>query len=186
MSDTSHAHQISRFRDAHLPDGSVERRYGNGVTEQRVVRGLDRIEWNDNRGGHGFDFDMGEGVVRRQPDNADASVGVHLGNGVTSWDGGASLTINETPLPDVLPPAPPRPTGLTAVIVGLGLGGLFGLGARWLGPYGISPDAPFYWLYAEMAQARLAQQPPAMGAAFALDPNAPQPRTRYDAADSFG
>jgi hypothetical protein len=143
-----------------LLDGSIERRYRDGTSERRTIAGPGRIQWSDNRGRSGVDINLGNGQIQRQFANGQSSFGQDLGNGITSWNGGQYLTINETPLPEQLPP-PPEPTrGLGGLMVAMGLGWMFGLSAYANSPYGLDPNAPEYALFAEyeMQQEQLRRQ----------------------------
>jgi hypothetical protein len=134
------------FVDSLLPDGSVERVYADGVRERRVAQGPGVVAWSDSRGRRGRDTHLGGGRVRREDAAGLVAEGQQVGNGVTVWEGGRYLTVNETPMPDPPPAPPPRPGGLAGLLIGLGLGGLFGLGA---GPHGLDPASGEYALYAE-------------------------------------
>ena len=149
------------FVDALLPDGAVERAYDTGVRERRVAREPGVVEWSDSRGAQGRDLDLGDGRVRREVAGG-VMEGRQVGHGVTVWDDGQLITINETPLPEQLPAMPAAAGGLRGLLLGLGLGGLFGLGAAGANPYGLDPNSDEYALYAEQAlqqeQLRRAQQ----------------------------
>ncbi len=148
------------FVDTLLPDGAVERAYDSGVRERRVAREPGVVEWSDSQGAQGRDLDLGEGRVRREVAGG-VMEGRQVGNGVTVWSDGQLITVNETPLPEQLP-VMPAVGGLGGLLLGLGLGGLFGLGAASANPYGLDPNSDEYALYAEQAmqqeQLRRAQQ----------------------------
>src|SRR3954466_141757 len=109
------------FIDRPLSDGSVERTYGGGLTERRIAEGPGAIAWTDNRGHSGRDLDLGQGRIRREEATGTVSEGQQVGHGITTWNGGQYVTVNETPLPESLPPPPPRPGGLSGVLIALGL-----------------------------------------------------------------
>jgi hypothetical protein len=150
------------FVDALLPDGALERAYDTGVRERRVAREPGVVEWSDSQGAQGRDLDLGEGRVRREVADGGVTEGRQVGNGVTVWNDGQLITINETPLPEQLPAMPAAAGGLRGLLLGLGLGGLFGLGAAGANLYGLDPNSDEYALYAEQAmqqeQLRRAQQ----------------------------
>ena len=139
------------FVDALLADGALERAYDTGVRERRVARESGIVEWSDSQGAQGRDLDLGEGRVRREVAGGGITEGRQVGNGVTVWDDGQLITINETPLPEQLPAMPAATGGLGGLLLGLGLGGLFGLGAAGANPYGLDPNSDEYALYAEQA-----------------------------------
>jgi hypothetical protein len=137
------------FIDRYLPDGRVERQYSNGTTEWRFMQAPDRIAWNDNRGQQGVDILLGNGQVQRHFANGRKDIGQNLGNGVTSWNNGQYITVNETVFPDQMPPAPRAAGGMSGLFVGLGLGWMFGLSANPGSPYDLDPASSEYALYAE-------------------------------------
>lgn len=138
------------FVDTLLPDGSVERTYSNGVRERRFAVGPGLVEWNDSRGNRGRDINLGRGQVRREEANGQVSFGQDVGNGATIWNNGQYLSVNQTMLPEPpLPSPPPPPGGFGGLLFGLGLGGLIGLSAGGVGPYGVDPESGEYALYAE-------------------------------------
>ena len=139
------------FVDTLQPDGAVERAYDTRVRERRVPRGPGVIEWSDSQGGQGRDLDLGGGRIRREDAGGVVSEGQQVGNGVTVWNDGRLITVNETPLPEQLPTVPATGGGLGGLLFGLGLGGLFGLGAVSANPYGLDPNSDEYALYAEQA-----------------------------------
>ena len=141
------------YSDRLRPDGSVERRYATGVTERRAVKGPGQIEWTDDRGGSGTDFNLGDGNVVRQTATGESLAGRQLGFGITCWNDGARITVNETPLPEREPRVPP-PSLIGRCISGLGLGGIFGAGSIRAGKRRIRPGSPEFPLYAEYAEIR--------------------------------
>jgi hypothetical protein len=134
------------FIDRLLPDGRVERTYSNGGVEWRVVQTPDRISWVNNQGQQGVDLDLGGGQVRRENVVGQVWLGQNLGKGITSWNGGQYVTVNETVFPEPALPTSTPLTGIAGIVTGLGLGWLFGLNAT---PYGVSADSDEYLLYAE-------------------------------------
>lgn len=156
------------FVDMLLADGAVERAYSDGRRERRLREAADRVRWSDNVGNEGVDRDLGEGRVRREEARGSVTEGQHVGNGVTVWNDGAYITVNETDLPEPPPPPPPRPTGFAGLLFGLGLGSLFGLSAGAVAAYGIDPTADEYPLYQEeyarQQAMRQAQHPLGTGA----------------------
>lgn len=137
------------FTDRLLADGAVERTYAGGLIERRVPQGPGAIAWADNRGRSGRDLDLGQGRIRREEADGTVAEGQQVGHGITTWQGGRYVTVNETTLPDTLPPPPPRPGGFSGLLIALGLGGLFGLGASAALAYGLDPTSDEYALYAE-------------------------------------
>lgn len=135
------------FTDQVRPDGTIQRSYNDGLIEWRTARAPDRIEWTNSRQDRGVDVDLGGGRVRRETSGGEVSLGQHLGYGVTSWDDGAYVTVNETALTELAPPSP-RLTGLAALLSALGLGWLLLRGAA--GVPGFGPDE--YALYADLAR----------------------------------
>lgn len=136
------------FTDTVLKDGAVARIYTDGCREQRIKEAPDRIRWSDSTGNTGTDSDLGGGRIRREDARGAIAEGQHLGSGITSWNDGAYVTVNETPIPESAPQVP-RPGGLRGVLLGLGLGTLFGVGAGSAAAIGIDPAAGDYDLYAE-------------------------------------
>ncbi|MEI6044936.1 MAG: hypothetical protein WCS37_11335 [Chloroflexota bacterium] len=134
------------FIDRLLPDDRVERTYSNGGVEWRVGQAPDRISWVDNQGQQGVDLDLGGGQVRRENAIGQVWLGQNLGNGITSWNGGQYVTVNETVFPEPSLTTSTPLTGIAGIVAGLGLGWLFGLNAT---PYGVSADSDEYLLYAE-------------------------------------
>ena len=118
------------FVDRVLPDGAVERAYDNGRVERRIWNAQvpDVVAWSDNTGNEGRDRDLGRGRIERTDAHGVVMLGQQVGHGVTSWNDGQYVTVNETPLPEPPPPPPIRPGGLAGVLIALGIGGLFGLG----------------------------------------------------------
>lgn len=135
-----------RFTDTPLPNGSIERVYSNGVREQRLVQGPGIIAWSDNRGNQGRDLYLGAGRLRREDVKGTVSEGQQVGSGITTWNGGQYVTVNETLLPELpLPMPPPPPTGFTGIVAGMGLGGLVGVSAA----ASLDPNTGEYALYME-------------------------------------
>jgi hypothetical protein len=144
------------YRDSYFPDGAIKRTYSNGIVEKRVLVAPGRIQWLDNNRQEGFDVDMGNGLVKREYANGQVAYGQNVGNGITSWNNGAYVTVNETPFPTApVPYQPPAPSGFAAWAIGAGLGGFFGLSAMNYGPYGVPYDSDEYMLYAELEQEEL-------------------------------
>ncbi len=172
------------FTDTVLGEGAVERVYTDGRQERRVMEARDRVRWSDGAGNTGTDSDLGGGRIRREDARGAVSEGQHLGNGVTAWNDGAYVTVNETQVPE-LSPQVPRPGGLRGVLLGLGLGSLFGLGAGAVSAIGIDPAADDYGLYAEeyarqQMRSQVPQAPLAGGDGF------DGVNTLYAFTDSFG
>jgi hypothetical protein len=142
------------YIDSYFPDGTVRRAYSNGMTEKRTLVAPGRIHWLDSNRQEGYDVDMGNGLVKREYADGRVAYGQNVGNGITGWNNGEYVTVNETPLPDTLAlyQPPPAPTGFAAWAIGAGLGGFFGLSAMNYGPYGIPQDSDEYMLYAELEQ----------------------------------
>jgi hypothetical protein len=141
------------FVDRVLPDGVVERAYANGRVERRVWKAQvpDVIAWSDNAGNMGRDRDLGGGRVERTEANGTVLIGQQVGHGITSWNNGQYVTVNETPLPEPPPPPPTRPGGLAGLLMALGIGGLFGLGGAALLRPGDDVGSAEAMLYDEMA-----------------------------------
>ncbi len=137
------------FVDSLQPDGSIERVYSNRTRERRTVEAVGVIRWSDSNGISGRDIYLGDGRIRREDSRGVASEGQHLGNGVTVWNNGQYLTVNQTALPEPPSPVAPRPGGVGGLLMGLGLGGLFGLSAASGNPFGVDPNSGEYGLYAE-------------------------------------
>lgn len=137
------------FVDRVLPDGAIERAYDNGRVERRLwnARTPDLVDWSDSTGNQGQDRDLGRGRIERTDARGVVMIGQQLGHGITSWDDGRYVTVNETPLPEAPPPPPVRPGGLAGVLIALGIGGLFGLGGATLlrpGDDAMSAEAMLY------------------------------------------
>ncbi len=141
------------FVDRVLPDGAVERAYDNGRVERRVWNAQvpDVVAWSDNTGNQGRDRDLGQGRIERTDAHGVVLIGQQVGHGITSWNDGQYVTVNETPLPDPPPPPPIRPGGLAGVLIALGIGGLFGLGGAALLRSGDEAGSAEAMLYDEIA-----------------------------------
>ena len=118
------------FVDRALPDGVIERAYSNGRLERRVwnPQSPHIVTWDDNVGNRGHDRDLGQGRIERTDAQGIVTTGQQVGHGITVWENGQYVTVNETPLPESPPPPRPQPGGFSGLLVALGLGGLFGLG----------------------------------------------------------
>ncbi len=140
------------FVDRVAADGSVERAYGNGRHERRVWdrQVPDAVMWSDNVGNHGQDRDLGGGRIERTDAQGVVTIGQQVGHGITTWDDGRYVTVNETPLPEPPPPPAPRPGGMAGLVIALGLGGLFGLGGAALLRPGDEAGAAEMLLYDEV------------------------------------
>ena len=174
-------------------DGSVERRYANGVIERRVVAGPGEIAWTDDRGGSGRDYNLGDGQVLRRAASGGSALGRQIGFGITCWNDGARVTVNETPLPERTP-EPPPPSFLGRCAAGLGMGSVFRVGAIRVGKRRILPGSDEFPLYAEQAmmrrwmQARRASGAPYVepGPYFWVSTPAPPPDTTMGYSASGG
>jgi hypothetical protein len=138
------------FRDNFQPDGTIERVYSNGLREKRMIQAPGVVSWSDNRGNRGQDFYVGAGRVQRVEANGNISEGVQTGAGVIVWNNGQFIAVNDTPLPEPpLPPLPGKPGGFGGLLLGLGVGALYGYRKEGYGPYGVDPSSAEYALYAE-------------------------------------
>ena len=141
------------FVDSMLPDGMVERAYSNGRVERRSwnPQQPDIVTWSDNTGGQGRDRDLGGGKIERIDAQGSVTTGQQMGHGITVWENGQYVTVNETPLPEPPPRPMPQPSGFAGLLVGLGLGGLFGLGGAALLARGDDAAGAEAMLYGEVA-----------------------------------
>ena len=158
------------FVDRVLPDGVVERAYSNGRIERRVWNPQlpDTVIWSDNTGGQGRDRGLGGGKIERTDAQGGVTTGQQMGHGITVWENGLHVTVNETPLPEPPPRPIPQPSGFAGLLVGLGLGGLFGLGGAALLARGDDAAGAEAMLYDEVAMQqeelrRVARQQQASG-----------------------
>lgn len=102
-------------------------------------------------GNRGRDRDLGQGRIERTNGQGGVTFGQQVGNGVTVWENGQYVTVNETPLPEPPPRPRPSPGGFSGLLVALGLGGLFGLGGAALLQPGNDAEAAEMMLYDEVA-----------------------------------
>ena len=174
------------FVDTPLPDGAAERVYTDGRRERRVPEAPDRVRWSDSVGNDGSDQDLGGGRIRREEAHGVVAEGQHVGNGVTVWNGGAYVTVNETDVPEPPLPPPPRPTGFTGLLFGLGLGSLFGLGAGAVAAYGIDPTGDEYPLYQEEYARQQAMQQAQHPLSTGADTFGGTDTSSTSSTDSFG
>lgn len=86
------------YADELLADGTVHRRYEDGLEEWRS-RTADRphvVRWHDNRGGSGTDELLGNRVVKRTLADGTALYARDIGYGRTVWPRGERVTVNRS------------------------------------------------------------------------------------------
>ncbi|MEU9254382.1 hypothetical protein AB0D66_21290 [Streptomyces sp. NPDC048270] len=88
------------YADELLADGTVHRRYEDGLEEWRS-RSPGRphlVTWHDNRGGSGTDELLGGRVVKRTLADGTATYARDIGYGRTVWARGERVTVNRSSL----------------------------------------------------------------------------------------
>lgn len=83
------------FTDQLLADGSVHRRFTDGVEEWRRRGPGELVYWRSNQGVEGTDELLGRRIIKRQYTTGQVMYGRDLGYGRTAW-GNGTITTNRT------------------------------------------------------------------------------------------
>ncbi|QES46936.1 hypothetical protein DEJ50_02800 [Streptomyces venezuelae] len=86
------------YADELLADGTVHRRYEDGLEEwrSRSPGHPHLVRWHDNRGGSGTDELLGDRVIKRTLADGTATYARDIGYGRTVWARGERLTVNRS------------------------------------------------------------------------------------------
>ncbi|MEU9144555.1 hypothetical protein [Streptomyces sp. NPDC048349] len=86
------------YADELLADGTVHRRYEDGLEEwrSRTPGRPHTVRWRDNRGASGTDELLGNRVIKRTLEDGTATYARDIGYGRTVWARGERVTVNRS------------------------------------------------------------------------------------------
>ncbi|MEV7525139.1 hypothetical protein [Streptomyces sp. NPDC091371] len=86
------------YTDELLADGTVHRRYDDGLEEwrSRTAGRPHLVRWHDNRGASGTDELLGDRVIKRTLADGTATYARDIGYGRTVWPRGERVTVNRS------------------------------------------------------------------------------------------
>ncbi|WP_406447348.1 hypothetical protein OG782_00965 [Streptomyces sp. NBC_00876] len=119
------------YSDELLADGSVHRRYEDGLEEWRRREGSSGglARWHDNRNASGTDELLGNRIIKRTLADGTVTYARDIGYGRTLWGRGESVTVNRTSFGG----------RMGVMLTGLGVAGL-AITATQLPPLSMSPE----------------------------------------------